>query len=396
MCLSPVYINNPNRHYTKNPFSNLYDSISQKIAVPCGRCPVCIALRQNYLVQRVQMECLDNLLFFGTLTYNNETLPSVTVNGYDIKYANIRHVQDMMRYIRKHEKLHFRYMVVSEFGGKRHRPHFHFLLFIPKSIFNKPYIQIDTVDLQSMRVYLHEVFLKYWRHNIGSRKFPIWVQNCTYKCIGYKRNYDLDFVDTISSSPDDVTFYVSKYVCKFDSYVDKLKSALFFNLPEAEFKETWNTVRPRFLYSKGFGNPHSEHVKEYIIDCIERGIRNTDFPYPCYFSPTTGQSFPLSPYYRRRFVSFENELIFKERMLQLSPTGVAGDKELDEFPDLVKRKFDRFEVVKQQIASRDFDNNMLFHDPDFNINTFLANYGHNIYFENSSEDFDISDFWEDS
>lgn len=393
MCLSPVMIDNPNRHYTKNPYSIYYDTSSQKMAVPCGRCPVCIALRQNYLVQRVQMECIDNLLFFGTLTYNQETLPSVTVNGYDIKYADIRHFQDMMRYVRKHTNLHFRYMAVSEFGGRRHRPHFHFLLFLPKSTLNKPYNQIDLVDLKSLQLYLHDIFLKYWRHNVGSRKFPIWVQNCTYTTRGVKRNYDLDFVDTVTSNPDDVTFYVSKYVCKFDKYVDNLKSALFFNLPEAEFKETWNLVKPRFLYSKGFGNPHSKNVEKYIKDCVQRGIDNTDFPYPCYYSPTTGASFPLSPYYRKRFLTFDQEVIFRERCLALSPTGILGDTPLDEYPDLVKRKFDWFEVVKQKIASRDFDIGLLFNDSDFSITEFINDYGHKLDFKDCSEDFDTSDFW---
>lgn len=354
MCLTPYYIDNPNRHYTKNPFSSLYDSQSQKIAVPCGRCSVCIALKQNYIIQRVQMECLNNFMFYGTWTYNNQTLPSIDVNGYNIKYASIRHFQDSIRYIRKHENLpDFRYMAVTEFGGKNHRPHFHWFLWFDHSIFNKPYEYVTESDLLQYQEYLWPIFLKYWRHNVGTRKNPIWVQNCTYKQVGIKRNYDLQYIDTLSGSCEDVGFYVSKYVTKSSEYVDRLKSALYFNCDNDVFSDVWSLVRPRFLYSKGFGNPSSPDVQKWIIDGINRGINETDFPYPCYYSPTTGQSFPLSPYYRKKFLSFDQELIFKQRCLDLSATGIIGDMDFDEFADVKVRKLEKFKKVKSLIDKRD-------------------------------------------
>lgn len=354
MCLTPVYIDNPNRHYTKNPFSAYYDSQSQKLAVPCGRCSVCIALKQNYIIQRVQMECLNNFMFYGTWTYNNETLPTVKVNDRCIKYASIRHFQDSIRYIRKHENLpDFRYMAVTEFGAEKHRPHFHWFLWFPHSIFDKPYEYVTEFDLAQYEAYLWPIFLKYWRHNVGTRKFPIWRQNCTYKQVGNKRNYDLQYINTLSGSCEDVGFYVSKYVTKSSKYVDKLKSALYFNLPTSEYVEIWNMVKPRFLYSKGFGNPFSPDVKKYIQDGIARGISETDYPYPCYYSPTTGQSFPLSPYYRKKFVTFDQEIIFRERCLDLSPTGIIGDTDFDEFADLKVRKLEKFKRVQALIDKRD-------------------------------------------
>lgn len=354
MCISPYYIDNPNRHYTKNSYSSLYDTQSQKIAVPCGRCPVCIALKQNYIIQRTQMQCLNHFMFYGTLTYNNQSLPYVTTNNRKIKYAKIRHFQDMIRYIRKHENLpDFKYMAVTEFGAEKHRPHFHFFVWFPHSIFGKPYEYVTESDLLQYQEFLWPIFLKYWRHNVGTRKFPKWVQNCTYRQVGNKRNYDLQYINTLSGNPDDVSFYVSKYVTKSSKYVDRLKSALYFNTEPEVFNHIWSMVKPRFLFSKGFGAPYDPDVREYISNGIAQGIRDTDFPYPCYYSPFTGQSFPLSPYYRKKFVTFEQDLIFKERCLALSPTGIMGDQEYDDFADLKVRKFERFKKVQDKIDYRD-------------------------------------------
>lgn len=373
MCLSPVYIDNPNRHYTKNPFAKYHDTVSQKIAVPCGRCSVCIGLKQNYIVQRVQMESLDNFIFFGTLTYNNASLPSIDVNGYNIKYASVRDFQNLVYYVRKHENLlPFRYMAVSEFGGRRHRPHWHFLLFYPHEAIDKPLNQVTNSDLISLETKLHSFFLKHWHRNVGSRTKPIYVDNCDYIERNGRRTYDLHAIDTISENPDDVTFYVSKYVTKFSSYVDRLKSALYFNLDPSEFVDTWNLVKPRFLFSKGFGNPKSPKVINHIKNGIEQGLKFTDYPYPCYFNITTGQSFPLSPYYRKKFLDPSQELAIKERQLALSPTDIIGDLPEELWPDLRIRKAEKFEYTKHLIEVRDMDLGLLFDEVDYDLTDFLA------------------------
>lgn len=49
------------------------------IYVPCGRCPECLAAKQNSLVQRVQCESKYNHLFFCTLTYDNKHLPRLVL-----------------------------------------------------------------------------------------------------------------------------------------------------------------------------------------------------------------------------------------------------------------------------------------------------------------------------
>lgn len=125
MCLSPNKIPNPYRGY-RGRLAFMHDTESQFIYVPCGVCRECIALKQMYLVQRVQMEAFDCFLFFSTLTYNDEFLPHFTcANGVRIPFADVVHLQTMFKRLRKHDSFGrpFRYLAVSERGSGKGRPH---------------------------------------------------------------------------------------------------------------------------------------------------------------------------------------------------------------------------------------------------------------------------------
>lgn len=396
MCLSPQIVKNVNRNILSQntEYAPYYDTSSSHILVPCGRCASCVALKQQYIVQRVQMEEKDNLIFMGMLSYNNDTLPSIDVNGYSIKFADPRHIQDMFRYIRKWENLlPFRYMAVSEFGGTRHRPHWHFFFFYPKESVNILFDRITRADCDDLQVRFWHMFLKYWRHNIGSRKNPVWIPNLTYKCIGRKRNYDLQYVDTLQDYSG-AGFYVSKYVTKFSDYVDRLKSALYFNLDHDKFLETWSKVKPRFLFSKRFGNPTSSNVAKHIRLGIDCALNDPDALYPYYISPHNGQIFPLAPYYREKFLSADEELVFKSRLLSLSQTGVISDLPINVTADEIFQKEKRFQKVKKFISARDEDLGLLLNESSFEIDNNLLNSvpnGDNQ--KNFLMDFEPSDDW---
>ncbi len=127
MCLSPILIDNP---YYNSPvkdavFRYIHDTKNTKMPVPCGRCASCIHLKQIYLVQRVQMEALNNDLFYGTLTYNNDMLPKAEYGDIKFAYPDFSDWQNMIKMIRKdYPDLNFKYMLVSEYGGRKHRPIF--------------------------------------------------------------------------------------------------------------------------------------------------------------------------------------------------------------------------------------------------------------------------------
>lgn len=346
------------------------------------------------------MESLDNIILFGMLSYNKESLCSLDVNGYNIKYADVRHFQDMIRLIRKNEDLpSFRYMACSERGGKRHRPHWHFMIFYPKSAISDSYNRINEFHLWHLQSLMHPLFLKYWRTNRGSRRYPLWSPKLTYVQKGYNRNYDLQVIDTVTKDCSDSAFYITKYTTKFDDYEQRLKSAIRLNVNEDDFKDIWSKVRSRFIWSKGFGNVRSPLVYEHIRKGIDYALQHEECFYPIYFSPYSGQQFPLSPYFRKKFVTADEELIFRERILASSPTGVISDAELSEplTPDQIARKIEAFEHTKDSIRKRDFDVYQYFDylsEDDFNNdNLLMTDKEYGISKRLTPEDFETSFDW---
>lgn len=341
MCLSPVLINNPNynspiRDPTYRALHNVKDT---KIAVPCGWCSVCLHLRQVYIIQRVQMESVNHDLYYGTLTYNQESLPIHQVSDVSFAYSDYTDWQKMIKMIRKdYPDLKFSYLIVNEYGSKKHRPHFHFLLSLPK---NKTDTQADKV---SKGLFLFNVFLKYWRRNYGSTRVPVWKPLLTYVRTRKHWNYELHYLDPNSSSDgtDGVSFYVTKYVLKFDKWLDKFKSKLFFTLSEEDYKDAWSKLRPRCQMSKGFGDYQSQEVKDYIRKGVDLALQDSQAFYPYFISPVNGATFPLSPYFKRKALTISDALVFASRRPDFQD--VDMDKNI--------KLMDKFEKVQQYLLSQ--------------------------------------------
>lgn len=364
MCLSPILIKNVNYGYHANSLrgSNIAkykDTESQYIAVPCNNCSVCIALRQNYFVQRVQMESFDSAIYFFTLTYNKETLPSVNVAGRDITYCDISHIQNMFKRIRKRQLLpKFKYVVTCERGSKKHRPHYHGLLFIPFKSFCRYPDKPSLAECNSMLIDVENALLSEWTTNIGTRKNPNYRPNFTDTTKGYFRNFDCSFVDTLKSDSDDVAFYTSKYMMKYDEYTDKLKRWIFVNDPD-NFKDLWSLVKPKILFSKGFGNKSSKLVQNFIEDCLYLSIGSTSL-YPCYFSLNNGKSFPLSRYYYSLIPAHIQEIFLKR---QKAEKGTLSDKsnvsasilDFDYTVEDIQRKLSDFDKIKKFVRGEQYD-----------------------------------------
>ena len=382
MCLNPILIKNVNYGNTSK-LSYIKDSSALFIPVPCGRCSVCLALKQNYLVQRVQMEALSHDLYFGTLTYNNESLPTVTVGEFSLNYVDISDWQKMLKMIRKHEDLPpFKYFLVTEYGGKRHRPHIHFILSFPK----------DDKQILSERVSfelkLKDIFLKYWRRNLGSTRSPVWQNLCTYVHTRKSYNYDLHYLNPSlgSNGLEDVAFYTTKYCLKFDKWLDSIKSKLYFNLPESEYTKVWDLLRPRRLISKGFGSYQDPKVIEHINKGIVLSLSEPSAMFPYFISPVTGDTFPLAPYYSKKFLCLDHLEIFNQR----KPTLTDYDTMVDSTPELSVHerlhKHEQFEIVCDHL-----DNVNTYIDSEFNLTNDLPD---EEFKTSCGVHFKASDYWE--
>lgn len=373
MCLSPIRIRNPNAGMSGMASTLMKDTTSAFINVPCGVCSECIANRQMNFVQRIQCEAMVNHLFFVTLTYNNDSLPYIGLsNGRSIRFADISDVQKMFKRLRKRKAFgrDFRFFGVSELGSERGRPHFHLLIFLPKE---------DGDSLQTCMQFesvLFKEILHEWRRNVAPpvwspkrKKFvpnsrcPQWQSLCTYvrKFIRGKlrTNYDCHYVNPVLSDGQeaDVAFYVLKYMMKPSQRAVRLQQALHMNLDEDEYESVWSLVRPRHFESEAFGLGQAllDENKKYVVhprvlsylrNCVQRS--KGSFSSPRFFSPITGQSFPLARYYQgfSEIYSIQDALdfYFNDSKGRVDNVIISDDVHVSQ---LVKKVDDYDKIVRQ-------------------------------------------------
>lgn len=308
MCLSPILIKNQSRMYRGkvDTLTAFHDTTSQYIYVPCGVCPDCCRKKQMYIVQRTQLEQFDNYIFFATFTYSNDMIRSIDVNGFTHYYADVKDIQNMLKRCRKRpDWIVSKYLYVVEYGGKRHRPHFHALFFVPKKSTDHIYTPLNYQSI------LYDMFKDEWKRNVGSTRYPIYHPLCKFISVGNKRTYDLHYVNpqTTNNGCSDVGFYVTKYCLKFDDWIDKKRKALYLNLEPDEYYKVWKLLRPRVQYSHFFGL--SSTSRDYIRKCIDEYSNNSLYPLFC--NPITGQLFPMSPYLFNRYGTLKDKYNFYYR-----------------------------------------------------------------------------------
>ena len=309
MCVSPIRIPNPNYGNKIPIIVQTKDTVSRYINVPCGVCAECLASKQLQLVQRARNMALDHYIFFCTLTYDNKHLPSITTStGFDIKFADIRDIQNMIKRIRKDNLFlrPFKFYFCSERGKTYGRPHFHGLIFLPK------YQDDDKLFPAQIEPYLRRVLSQQWKRNtaycfnkrgecVSNTRSPRYEPLYQYhqKYVGgilYK-NFDLHYVvpHSTENGSDDVAFYVTKYLLKSSDKEIRLQQALRLNLSKEEYDEVWSLVKSKVLCSKAFGDCTFEQLLK-VTECIERSKDNPDgFKY----FVQNGTPQPLAKFYRK-------------------------------------------------------------------------------------------------
>lgn len=316
MCLSPVTIPNPyfrgvrildkvEQHFARpdTTYNRLHDTINQYIQVPCGKCLQCISLRQSYFNQRIQMESLRSELFMVTLTYNNDMLPVINVGEYCLSFPLWSDIQNMFKRIRKVLPHPIRYAMISEYGTRKRRPHFHGIIAIEKQTI----IDFYKSSVSLCERELSKLFLKEWRVKVGgSTRSPIYNELCTYVRKGHKTNFDFHHIVNIPNHESDVTFYVSKYITKHDETIHKLLSKIALD-PEVSPEQTpilTSALKPRCTMSKDFGSPDYPPIADYIRRCIMKDESSL----PQFFDIYSGQRSLLSRYYRKHCETLHNAI----------------------------------------------------------------------------------------
>lgn len=309
MCLSPRTILNP-YHNIDRGLTFAFDARFKYMYIPCGVCPECLATKQLGYVQRLEVETSYSIVFAIMLSYNNTVLPSVSLpDGSSLPCFCRKHLTDMFCRIRHRNVLpDFKYFYVSEYGGKKHRPHYHIMLFFNENC------GFSGDELFSV---VYRTFFEEWRINVGSRRSPVYVPCFDYaeKFVFNKkfRNFDVQLLDRSFGQDLKLSFYNSKYVIKPSRYVDflykRVLSACDGDL--SVFRPIWSRLRPFKQFSHFMGLPDKslypelyEGVVSYLQDSIRFSI-DAGLKYPHYYSKfNSGFSAPLARYY------YENGDIF--------------------------------------------------------------------------------------
>lgn len=113
MCLTPITI--------KSKITG------ESHAVPCSKCPKCMARRvSSWSFRLLQEENQSTSALFLTLTYDTKHVP-ITENGF--MSLSKRDPQLFMKRLRKVHSQPLKYYLCGEYGGKTNRPHYHIILF---------------------------------------------------------------------------------------------------------------------------------------------------------------------------------------------------------------------------------------------------------------------------
>lgn len=110
-----------------SPFYVLPKAGTEKVPVPCGRCPNCKLRRVNGWVFRLlEEDKVSSSAHFVMLTYDTRSVP-ITENGF--LTLRKKDFQDYMKRLRKLTSNKLKYYAVGEYGSKGARPHYHAIIF---------------------------------------------------------------------------------------------------------------------------------------------------------------------------------------------------------------------------------------------------------------------------
>lgn len=221
-CLHPVKIRLSDEQRAKR-FALEQFPLDYRIAthmyVPCGKCEACLVNRRSQWTFRLKQELRSSeSAYFITLTYDDDHIPlkKKKINGVDciLPYVSKRDCQLFLKRFRKMiYPFKIRYFLVSEYGPKSDRPHYHMLLFdYPYHLKNKldefleiswsyGFIRVDPVN--DARIHYVTGYC------LDGSSLPPYLDKCFMLCsrrpaIGY-RFLDVPFiVDYCSSNNTDL------------------------------------------------------------------------------------------------------------------------------------------------------------------------------------------------
>lgn len=360
MCLNPIKVKSVNPQSPELYF------------VPCGVCEECRRNIKSGWSFRLGMElqkCLDDgwKIAFCTLTYNEEHLPHIPEicfrNPADytpIACFNAHQVRRFIRNLRSRLEKYYgvtgcKYLLSSEFGEKKGRPHYHFLIAFPYMVPNKDGSVTIGVSPEDM----HKEITELWTEN--GFVFPEKPEGGRVYEDGEEKPFLLD----TSKGAYLCAKYVTKYICKdlgfqkvlntvdlvtrFEQGASIPKVNLFgklvINRETGEYEtETAYSVlkrcKPLHIQSRSLGWSFFENLTDdEKLKCMREGVSFLGCDY-----------FQHLPVYIKNKLVFDNRYIFDENGKRLVRR-CANEFFMDHADEIFKMKVEGYEKLFNSICT---------------------------------------------
>lgn len=296
-----------------NKYKHIYGGFDY-FQVPCRKCKECQEIQQNdYLVRSIALwnSLPDYSVYFCTLTFNNANLPHCNVyeevNGtYQYLCTEPCFNHELYKRFRKnfneycvdHFQKPLYILCTCEYGEKKHRPHYHCIVFCP---FYLPWKQFK------------KLIERYWHYGF--------TKNI---CVAFQDGqfYDRSLINCFK--------YVVKYVNKYSS------RWLPFYLDEDKYSTDLLpcNIKPRVFCSNHYGDSLVNHLQygHYVNNSVFMQIRGCE--------SDNGKNYHLPQYYRRKYFT-ESKIIEQYKI----PYPLVGKP----FEDKIKHKY---KIKSKSIVNR--------------------------------------------
>lgn len=131
----------------------------EKQAVPCGKCPQCLARRiSGWSFRLMQEDKISLSSHFVTLTYDTTNVPITSAGRMSL---NKRDLQLFFKRLRKQNNNHLKYYAAGEYGTQKYRPHYHIILFNANPDTILPAWKLGSIDIGTVSAASVGYTLKY-------------------------------------------------------------------------------------------------------------------------------------------------------------------------------------------------------------------------------------------
>lgn len=287
-CIRKIIYSDIYKYVNINNYQYFYfKSDALKVPIPlfylfkCGTCPLCRSQKASEYAFRSICESVKypQDILFVTLTYKSEFLPK---NGVEVSACQ-KYFKRLRAWLSERRMpTDFRYFLVSEYGAKYGRPHYHFILW------NFPVKCFKT--LFQMEGSLRFAWMTYKFDNDGKRQYVYSKRKRRY----YPIRTTLGLIDIKYVTPENgCTAYITKYFRK--------DSGNKLNYPNKTF----------ILSSRKNGSIGASVIDDMRDECLRRRLRQVSV-----LEPISGRVFshPVSGYIKYRIFPCRSTYLARKKV----------------------------------------------------------------------------------